>query len=216
MPSNPDGLDLVQVLKRETSALGGDAADEAPYDSPIEPLEDMLEAGGVSFVETGDTRPTRKRAIWPDGDDLRFRDPNNPGSGKTLTQLAAAATAGAKLIDVSFASNDGTLGLTVSATSYEIKGYLIWPGSSYIGTPASAKISTILDKAGTGYFKIYDITNGLQVAEGTTTSLTWEILDLGTLSNIASAEAIWEFQMKSAGSPKAPTMTVGSLMVKFS
>ena len=91
----------------------------------------------------------------------------------------------------------------------------MWPGSSYIGSPASAKIIGILSKAGTGYFKIYDLTNSLQVVEGTTTSLSWAIVDLGTLSNIASGEAVWEFQMKSAGSPKDPEFTVGSLMVKF-
>lgn len=94
MPTNPDSLDVVQVLKRETAALGGDAADEAPWDAPIEPIEDMPEVAGVAFVESGDTRPIKTRTIWPDGNDLRFRDITNPGTaggGYTLSELLAGS-----------------------------------------------------------------------------------------------------------------------------
>jgi hypothetical protein len=94
MPANPDSLEIVQLEKQESAALGGDAGDEAPYAAPIDPTEDIIEVAGVTFVEDGDTRPIRTRAIWPDGNDLRFRDPNNPGSGKTLTELAASAGGG--------------------------------------------------------------------------------------------------------------------------
>jgi hypothetical protein len=94
MPSNPDNLEIVQVEKQESAGLGGDPNDEAPYSTPINPLEDMPEVAGISFVEAGDTRPIRTRAIWPDGNNLRFRDVNNPGSGVTLTELAASAGGG--------------------------------------------------------------------------------------------------------------------------
>lgn len=94
MPANPDNLEIIQLEKQESAALGGDAADEAPYAVPLNPTEDMIEVAGVTFVETGDSRPIRTRAIWPDGNDLRFRDPNNPGTGKTLTELAASAGGG--------------------------------------------------------------------------------------------------------------------------
>jgi hypothetical protein len=93
MPSNPDGLDVVQLLKRETAALGGDAADEAPYDSPIEPLEDGVEVAAIFIVESGDSRPSRAVAIWKDGNNMRFRDLNNTGSGKTLSELVGGAAA---------------------------------------------------------------------------------------------------------------------------
>jgi len=91
MPANPDSLEIVQLEKQESAALGGDAGDEQPFAVPLDPTEDMIEVAGVTFVEAGDTRPIRTRAIWPDGNDLRFRDPNNPGSGLTLSQLAAGA-----------------------------------------------------------------------------------------------------------------------------
>lgn len=91
MPSNPNSLEIVQVEKQESAALGGDASDEVKYGStPINPEEDMIEVAGVTLVESGDTRPIKDRAIWPDGDDLRFRDITNPGTsggGFTLTQL---------------------------------------------------------------------------------------------------------------------------------
>jgi hypothetical protein len=94
MPTTPDSLEIVQLEKQESAGLGGDAADEAPYAAPINPTEDMIEVAGITLVEAGDTRPIKTRAIWPDGDDLRFRDPNNPGTageGYTLSEVLAGA-----------------------------------------------------------------------------------------------------------------------------
>ena len=127
----------------------------------------------------------------------------------------AAAGADTKLIELCFASDDGILGLVVATDSYEIKGSFVWPGSSYIGTPVSIKIAGILDVAGTGYVKIYDLTNSQQICEGTLTTTDWSIADLGTLSNIPTGEAVWEIQLKSVGTPKDPEFIVGSLQVKF-
>lgn len=95
MPTNPDSLDIVQPLKREIASEGGDGADDVPYETPLDPTEDAPEVAGVFFVDNGDTRPTRSRAIWPDGDDLRFRDITNPGpsnQGFTLTALLSGGS----------------------------------------------------------------------------------------------------------------------------
>ena len=37
-------VDRVQVIKQESAALGGNAADELPFDAPLDPEEDGLEA----------------------------------------------------------------------------------------------------------------------------------------------------------------------------
>lgn len=144
------------------------------------------------------------------------------GTGVTITdnadevEIAAAGATDTRIISISFASNDGTLGLTVSTGDYELKGNFIWPGTSYLGSPISAKVTCYMDKAGSGYFKIYDLTNGQQICEAfNTTTGAWVILDLGTLSNVSAGEAIWEFWMKATGTPKAPDFTVGSFQVKF-
>ena len=49
----PTALDRVQVLKQETAALGGKAADEAPWPAPIKPEEDMVEAAGMAVQRQG-------------------------------------------------------------------------------------------------------------------------------------------------------------------
>jgi len=75
MPSNPDDLDRVQLLKQESVALGGDAADDNPewQNQPIEPQEDAIEVAG-RFVQN-ETYRDENVAVWRDGNTLRAKDP---------------------------------------------------------------------------------------------------------------------------------------------
>jgi len=50
------GPNRVQVLKQESAANGGDAADESVQDRPIEPLEDALECAGFYLQAPSETR----------------------------------------------------------------------------------------------------------------------------------------------------------------
>ena len=113
MPINPDSLDIVQVIKQEWQSLGGDAGDEAPYSTPIEVTEDAIEAAAVLFQETG--RRDKSAAIWPDNGKIRFRDSENTGSGKTLTELASGSGG---LTESSHEALD-SLVHAISETSYE-------------------------------------------------------------------------------------------------
>lgn len=81
-------MDRVQVLKRETAGLGGDAADEQPWDAPIEPQEDAVEAAGV-YLQDASNRD-ESTLVARSGDDMTFKDVNNP-TEKTLTELLAGA-----------------------------------------------------------------------------------------------------------------------------
>jgi hypothetical protein len=80
--------DRVQVLKRETAALGGNAADELPYEAPIEPQEDAIEAAGL-YVQDASNRDEAV-LIARNGDDMTFKDVSNP-TPLTLSELAAGA-----------------------------------------------------------------------------------------------------------------------------
>jgi len=84
-------MDRVQVLKRESTAGGGDAADEQPWDAPIEPQEDAVEAAGLYLQDVSNRDETT--LINRAGLDMLFKDGNNP-AGKTLTELAASSGGG--------------------------------------------------------------------------------------------------------------------------
>lgn len=79
-------MDRVQVLKQETAALGGDAADEAPWPAPIEPQEDAPEFAGVYLQDASNRDETT--LLSRSGSDMLFQDGNNP-TAKTLTEVIA-------------------------------------------------------------------------------------------------------------------------------
>lgn len=82
MPSNPDSI-VVRVVQV-------DATTDKPWDEPIDPTIDGFKVAAVFFVESG--KDDVLAAIWRDGQDLRFRDENQNGSGATLTELLTGTT----------------------------------------------------------------------------------------------------------------------------
>ena len=80
-------IDRVKPLKLESIASGGDEDDEFP--TSLNPEEDHVECAGIVFDDPATI--DESTVIDRDGDDLRFRDTNNP-SPFTLTQLATAGT----------------------------------------------------------------------------------------------------------------------------
>lgn len=88
MPTDPNSLDIVQVIKQEWSNLGGGEGSDYAFSVPLNAVQDAPEFPGVFFVEVG--RRNKAIAVWPDGSDLRFKDLSNSGpggSGYTLTEL---------------------------------------------------------------------------------------------------------------------------------
>lgn len=83
------GPDRVQVIKRESAALGGNSADDTDYLEPIEPQEDAIECAGVYYQDA----LNRDEAVFTerDGNNLRFVDVANP-SGFSLSQLATGGS----------------------------------------------------------------------------------------------------------------------------
>ena len=78
------GTDRVQVVKRESAALGGNAADDVPFDAPLSPQQDALESAGIYLQDVSN----RDQNVYVDrsGTDLRLRD-QNVTTPITLSQL---------------------------------------------------------------------------------------------------------------------------------
>ena len=82
-------IDRVQVMKQESTALGGDDTDATEWGpTPLDPQEDALEARGY-FIQDESNRD-EKVVVSRTGDDMTFKDVSNPGE-KTLTELLAGA-----------------------------------------------------------------------------------------------------------------------------
>ena len=106
-------MDRVQVVKQESAALGGNAADEQPWPEPIKPQEDAIETAGV-FLQDGSNRD-ESCLVSRVGPDMTFKDGNNP-TAVTLANLLESAGGGItegqhKLLD--------SLVHNLSETSYE-------------------------------------------------------------------------------------------------
>jgi len=80
------GPDRIQVIKRESSALGGDAADDVDYLTPVDAQEDALESAGLYLQDAG----VRDELVYiaRDGDDMILRDQKNP-TPRTLSELVS-------------------------------------------------------------------------------------------------------------------------------
>lgn len=83
-------MDRVQLLKQESTAGGGNAADgNVPYDQPIEPQEDAIEAAGVYLQDA--VNRDEQVLVWRDGNDLKLKDVTNP-AGFTLSALSTGGS----------------------------------------------------------------------------------------------------------------------------
>lgn len=173
-------MDRVQVLKRESAALGGDAADEQPWDAPIEPQEDALEAAGL-YGQDASNRDENV-LIWRDGDDWKFKDVSNP-SGTTLTGLIAGAggltESGHRVLRQLIHFIDGGPAEGFASGAYRETTGTVFP-TSIIWYESSAKTKKIVEKniTWTGVnpttieWKVYD-TDGSSVLATVSDSLSY-------------------------------------------
>lgn len=99
--------------------------------------------------------------------------------------------------------------LAVSEAVYTEKADFIFPGTTQIGSSsfkikAIAKSNEGVDQTKGIDIRVYDVTNSLVIAEVVDVfNNTKQIIDLGSVSNLPSGEAIFEFQgRKSLTSPK--------------
>ena len=72
--------DLVQPIKHESTATGGDDADADPFAAQeiIDEFEDALSVGGVAFQEVGGSTRDSNALMWRDDtDSIKAKDANH-------------------------------------------------------------------------------------------------------------------------------------------
>lgn len=95
-----------------------------------------------------------------------------------------------------------------------VMGRVIFPGTSNWKTPATIKANCWCNSPGTYDIKIYDATNALFIVSLLlqTNSGVTDIVDLGTLSNLPSGEAVFEIWMSAVGGGN--NARIGSLKIQ--
>ena len=151
---------------------------------------DLVGAGGLDLENLG------THIIKRDGNDMTFEDVA-AGGPYTLTELLAVGD-DASVIGYTYGNNSDPFVKTTS-TSYAIVSSIVYAGSANSFSPS--EILVILNNANTSgrvAARIFDVTNGLQICEITNINpgTVKTIYNMGTLSNIPSAAAIWEVQLK--------------------
>ena len=82
-----------------------------------------------------------------------------------------------------------------SSTNYTLHGNACFPGSNNFGTLSKIHGITWVE-SDAAYIKIYDYNNGLTIVEKQITNTDKDCIDLGTLSNVPTDQAIFEIHLK--------------------
>jgi hypothetical protein len=108
------------------------------------------------------------------------------------------ATAAGNDISVSFATDSSGYVSRNLAASYEIAATVYFRGTTVLGTPASiAVIKNAASASPAHSIRIYNVTNAQIIAELTGRTATGlVILNMGTLSNLPTGQAVFEIQVK--------------------
>lgn len=99
-------------------------------------------------------------------------------------------------------------------TIYTIKGRVLFGGTNQMGIPKKIKIISYINLINNkGNIRLYDLTNAKVIAEVTDINSTVPIpIDMGTLSNLPTEEAIFEIQMLNQTAKKT---YLNSIVVHF-
>lgn len=98
-------------------------------------------------------------------------------------------------------------------TYYTVFNEFCFCGTTVVGSPTNIKIIAHSKSATAGIVRIYDVTNSKVICEKTgIVNLTSEVIDLGTLSNLPTGEAVCEIQAKTGAGGE---IRISSLAVKF-
>lgn len=97
-------LEKVRVLKQESAALGGDAADAVEYPDPINPTEDVVEAAAFYLQEGGiDDAVTLKRVSGH----MAYSDAKVPHTRKLVDQLLEGETVSSAGTSTAYTTTSG-------------------------------------------------------------------------------------------------------------
>jgi hypothetical protein len=119
-------------------------------------------------------------------------------SGTVATWQDESGGGGVNDISFSYSTTAGDYVEGVGTGAYQMIDTFLFRGTTALGTPTLAKMIVSASTTDSFQWRLYDKTNGLQIAEGTATGdiSNATIIDLGTLSNCPTAVACWEVQFK--------------------
>lgn len=100
-------IELIQVVKWESTAGGGDVADNTFFPDEINADEDVVSAAGFSPQASG--VQNTDLMIWREGSDMMFEDPT-VGSGVSLQQLLEGSGVQGQDVNVKISLDDTTPG----------------------------------------------------------------------------------------------------------
>lgn len=119
--------------------------------------------------------------------------------GKILVLIngdLGASQFGDKNLSISFSDKNEPF-IEFTSTTYVTAGSIIYEGSNDVGVPDDIKVISNRNGGSTYDVRVFDITNSLTIAQTTgQTNLTPQIVSLGSISNVPTAQAIWEFQVR--------------------
>lgn len=179
------GVDRIQVLKQESSALGGDSLDSVDFPTPIQPQEDVLESAGLFLQDA--TNRDENVYIARAGNDLVFRDVTN-ATEKTLATLLAGGG-----ISEAQHENLDTLTHAIAETNYteitrssgQVSNVTVWETAAKLKkireiaiTRSSGQVSIVVETQ-------YDATGAAIAGQILTRTVT---RSSGQVSNIATVQ----------------------------
>jgi hypothetical protein len=100
--------------------------------------------------------------------------------------------------------------------SYVTVGCFVFRGSSVMGTPSSIHAIAGVQVASGYSARVYDVTNSQTICEKVQGSESFpSVVDLGSISNVPTGAAVWEFQLKRDGGTGNSDVEAASIDVRF-
>lgn len=151
-------------------------------------------------------------------------DPGSPANGDVWLNATAGVirarvggvtrSVDRKSIDISFWS-EGSPWIMTKVGTPVVVARLVFPGSGFLGVPSAVKAIVESDTGVTTQVTLYDLTNLNQICQATSAATSPTILDLGTISNVPAAEAIFEVQLARSAGAGNNMAKIGSISLQL-
>ena len=107
--------------------------------------------------------------------------------------------------------------VVTNSGSYETVGFFSYTGTDVSGIPLQICVISGMHDTGTVCgVRIYDHTNAMVIAENLTISTSSPTLvDLGTIGNCSSGNAVWEVQVKRVSGSGQKSVSAGTVSIRY-
>jgi hypothetical protein len=142
--------------------------------------------------------------------------PNDPGHTIDTNSIAIIKTSEAHLrldgtnspdTDIDFGANkitnldaDNNPYMVISSSTFKTFAAFVYEGSNVHPVTEIMAIGSRTGTSGTVYLRLYDVTNSLEIAQVTWTTVDQQIITSSSLSNLPTGQAIFEIQAREDGS----------------